>query len=100
MFPDRKCNQDVHRKSYEAFVKERLIDPLGLEHTFVPESAELSGNYAHGYFEKDFDGKLYDYSAQSPTSVWSAGNIVSTVTDQLIWLESLLGRESIRTATT
>lgn len=80
-------------KSYEAFVKKRLIDPLGLEHTFVPESEAFSGDYAHGYFEKDSDGKLYDYSAQSPTSVWSAGNIVSTVTDLLIWLESLIGGE-------
>jgi len=80
-------------QNYAAFVKKRLIDPLGLEHTFVPESEAFSGDYAHGYFEKDSDGKLYDYSAQSPTAVWSAGNIVSTVPDLLIWLESLLGGE-------
>lgn len=75
---------------YETFIKERLIDKLGLKHTFVPVTTDFPGDYAHGYFEKDADEILYDYSTQSPASVWSAGNIISTLPDLLIWLESYI----------
>ena len=78
---------------YETFIKERVIDALGLSHTFVPVTTGFPGDYAHGYFERDSDGILYDYSEQSPTAVWSAGNIISTVPDLMIWLESLIRGE-------
>lgn len=80
-------------QSYETFVKVRLIDALGLKHTLVPDTTGLPDDYAHGYFEKNSDTILYDYSEQSPTSVWSAGNIISTAPDLLVWLESLIKGE-------
>ena len=78
---------------YETFIKERVIDTLRLPHTSVPVIPGFPGDYAHGYFEKDSDGILYDYSEQNPTAVWSAGNIISTVPDLMAWLESLINGE-------
>lgn len=82
---EKRSNMD-----YETFVTNRLLEPLQLQHTFVPLNTGYPGNYAHGYLEKDGDRVLYDYSIQSPTTVWAAGNIISTVSDLLIWLESLM----------
>ncbi len=76
--------------NYEAFIANRLLQPLEMQHTSVPLGVGFPGKYAHGYYEKIDDAKLFDYSLQSPTAVWSAGNIISTLPDVLIWLESLM----------
>lgn len=75
---------------YETFVADRLLQPLKLQHTLVPVNTTFPADHAHGYLEKDGDGVLYDYSIQSPTATWAAGNIISTVPDLLIWLEFLM----------
>lgn len=75
---------------YEQFVQARIIDVLGLDNTLSPTTSEFPGRFAHGYLERDYDGKLYDYSLQHPSGVWSAGNIISTPSDVLQWLEALI----------
>ena len=82
---EKRSNMD-----FEAFIAGRLFQPLKLQHTSVPVTTGFPGKYAHGYLERDGDGVLYDYSIQSPTAVWAAGNLISTVPDLLIWLESLM----------
>ncbi len=88
---EKRSNMD-----YETFVAGRLLQPLQLQHTLVPVNTEFPADYAHGYLEKDGNGVLYDYSIQSPTAVWTAGNIISTVPDLLIWLESFMEGELLQ----
>jgi len=82
--------EEISGKTYEQFVQEEILDSLGLENTIVPVSTGLPNPYAHGYLEKDADNLLYDYTEQHPSGVWSAGNIISTTTDLLSWLEVLI----------
>ena len=81
----------VSGQTYEDYVQTHIFHPLGLENTTAPVQDGFPGSFAHGYFEKNSDDLLYDYSIQSPTAVWAAGDIISTPADCLIWVEALAG---------
>lgn len=76
-------------KTYVRYVNDYLLTPLGLSHTFVAQEWDLPIPYARGYlFEK---GQLTDATYyMHPSVAWSAGCIVSTAADQLIWLKALV----------
>ena len=82
--------ENITGKSVEEYFRETFLDPLGLSHTLMPLDSGMPDRYAHGYFETDSDGILYEYSIQSPTAFWTAGSLISTPGDLLIWLEALL----------
>ncbi len=90
--------EKVSGQKYEVFILEKLLNPLGLKHTSVPKTSGFPGTYAHGYFEKNADGILSDYSIQSPTAVWSAGNIISTAPDLMTWLEAFINGRLLKPA--
>ncbi|SHL45973.1 D-alanyl-D-alanine carboxypeptidase [Desulfatibacillum alkenivorans DSM 16219] len=81
--------ETVSGQNYEDFVQDNIFDALGMQNTLSPVQTGFPGDFAHGYFEKDSDGLLYDYSIQSPSAVWAAGNVISTPADLLIWAEAL-----------
>jgi D-alanyl-D-alanine carboxypeptidase len=71
----------------------RIIDRLGLKHTFFPMGHGLPAPYMHGYAPVDGQptgsAELQDFSIYSPTPFWTAGGMVSTVGDLKIWLKAI-----------
>lgn len=84
----------VSGKTMEAFVKERIFEPLGMSNSvcvpndsiLVPGMASLhvpepDGSYRRGaFFSEDIRGE---------------GNIVSTIDDMLLWLEHMNGEKCV-----
>ncbi|WP_198412175.1 serine hydrolase domain-containing protein [Mycetocola zhujimingii] len=63
-------------------ITERIIEPLGLEHTYFPTVGEktLRGEHPSGYHINS-DGDFYDVSALDPSWGWAAGQIVASPSD-------------------
>lgn len=72
-------------------VTERIVDKLGLKHTYFPQvgERELRGKYPKGY-HRDENDKLVDISALDPSWGWAAGQVVATPSDLNLFLEGLL----------
>jgi D-alanyl-D-alanine carboxypeptidase len=80
-----KVTGDCFRKQ----VTQRILQPLGMSHTFVPTDMEMPAPFAHGYLVED--GKVVDGTdCLHPSAAWSAGNIISTAGDQLTWAKALV----------
>ena len=63
-------------------IRERIIDPLGLDNTFFAEEEEIPGGYVGAYWDFDNDGTLNETSSISNLSwAWSAGAIISNTKD-------------------
>ena len=96
--------------------QERLFDPLGLEETTLPrfDDASIASDYAHGYAftsaEKGggpdpaltpeqqraaADGELLpaDWSAANPSWGWTAGSVISTADDMVVWARAVVDGE-------
>jgi D-alanyl-D-alanine carboxypeptidase len=80
-----KVTGDCFRKQ----VTQRILQPLGMSHTFVPTDMEMPAPFAHGYLVED-DKVVDGTDCLHPTAAWSAGNIISTAGDQLIWAKALV----------
>jgi len=66
----------------------RLFLPLGLNHTYYPDGAEMPGEYAHGYIQTG--GVQYDVtSALDPSVAGAAGAIISNLYDMKVWARAV-----------
>jgi len=81
--------EKVTTNSFSNEMKRRVLQPLGMSHTFMLMEMKMPTPYAHGYLYED--GKVVDatYSIH-PSVFWTAGGIVSTAADQLIWAKALV----------
>jgi len=79
----------VSGQSFEDYVHTNIFDALNMTNSSVPLQNGFPGDFARGYYEKDENGLLYDYSIQNPSALWAAGNMISTPADLLIWAEAL-----------
>ena len=86
--------EKVTGNSYREEVRARIIDRLKMTKTLVPESdyVNMPEPYAHGYVfpEESYDDYL-DLSIQNASAAWSAGCIISTASELVPWVESLVG---------
>ena len=82
----------THR-SVSQLLRERITEPLGLDHTFLPvRSPDIPGFHAHGYLPPSLTGDGYvDITRISPTALGSAGAVVSTPYDVRRFFRALLG---------
>lgn len=80
----------VSGKSYESFMSEDVLKPLGLYHTYLyEEDARASGQLAQGYRTSFLITKPYDapvYAGNKP-----AGYIISSSEDMARWLRIQMG---------
>lgn len=80
-------------KTYGELMRERIINPLKLKNTYVPENPILSGHYCHGY-RYNFLGNKDEWTDVTnlvdPSFMGAAGSLVSTAGDLLVWLDALL----------
>lgn len=87
----------VTGQPYHAVLRERFLDPLGLEDTFLPSGEGDPGGMARGYLG---DVGAYDdvTDGMDPSAPWASGEMVSDVDDLLRWGEALYGGEVLSPA--
>ncbi|MGM0442763.1 MAG: serine hydrolase domain-containing protein [Fibrobacterota bacterium] len=81
--------EKISGMSYEKYISDNILSPLGMHATIAESDSFASPLLTHGYFEKNGDSILFDYTDQSASAVWAAGSLVSTPEDLLIWIEAL-----------
>ncbi|MEO1147250.1 MAG: serine hydrolase [Cyanobacteria bacterium J06638_22] len=79
--------------------RERIIEPLGLTNTFMPDEA-MPGSYQPGYLDVDGDGE-FDLNAQGADldRFGGAGALISTVEDLTRFTQALFESELVRSDT-
>ncbi len=74
-------------------LRNRFLNPLGLNRSFLDVEESIPGVIAHGWFDINGDGPLDDLSLFSRTSIysgaWTAGAMVSTAEDLVKWAQAL-----------
>jgi len=87
--------EGVTGRSWRDEVNERVIKPLHLDNTMLPEPGDVSipGNHAHGYAATS--GAMIDITAVDPSMAGAAGGgaLVTTVSDLARFLNAVLSGE-------
>lgn len=87
--------EKVTGKSAASEIKNRIVEPLGLNNTFLPEGSSLGGPHSNGYvvwagrWGKPDDGELADVTSMNPSWAWTAGAMVSNLEDLHKWSKAL-----------
>ncbi|KIQ65968.1 beta-lactamase [Kitasatospora griseola] len=73
-------------------ITKRVVDRIGLRHTYFPVPGDMTIREAHpkGY-QRAADGSLRDYTELDPSWGWAAGAMISTNTDVTRFYDALLG---------
>ncbi|WP_182113106.1 MULTISPECIES: serine hydrolase [unclassified Actinotalea] len=89
----------VTGRPYAEQVTERIIEPLGLEHTYVPDvgEREIRGAHPRGYHPTE-SGELEDLTEMDPSIAGAAGMIVSTPSELAAFFTALVGGELLEPA--
>ncbi|PJN23688.1 serine hydrolase [Kitasatospora sp. CB02891] len=84
--------QKVTGRPYGEEVTKRVIDRIGLRHTYVPATGEtaLREPHPHAYLAADPGAPRIDYTEMDTSMAWSAGAVVSTDTDLNAFYSALL----------
>ncbi|GAA1404553.1 serine hydrolase domain-containing protein [Kitasatospora putterlickiae] len=84
--------QKVTGRPFGEEVTKRVIDRIGLRHTYVPATGEtaLREPHPHGYLNTGPGVPLVDYTAMDSSMAWAAGAVVSTNTDLNTFYGALL----------
>jgi D-alanyl-D-alanine carboxypeptidase len=108
--------EGVTGQSVPELFQERVFDPLGMDDTVMPalDDPSMPGVYAHGYqfgtAERTFGpdpalpveeqqaaaaGELVpsDWSGANPSIAWTAGSVISTADDLVVWAKALVDGE-------
>jgi D-alanyl-D-alanine carboxypeptidase len=78
-------------ESVSAAMARRFFVPLGMHNTELATDGTLTGNHAHGYLKLPGSQSVDDVSAWDPSSAWTAGSVISTAHDMLLWADALFG---------
>ncbi|MFF8770594.1 serine hydrolase domain-containing protein [Kitasatospora sp. NPDC015120] len=84
--------QKVTGRPFGEEVTRRVIDRIGLRHTYVPAAGEtaLREPHPHGYHRAAPDAPLVDFTDMDASMAWAAGAVVSTNTDLNTFYGALL----------
>jgi D-alanyl-D-alanine carboxypeptidase len=83
--------EQVTGKPIGKLYRKKIIDPLGLRETSFPNAdPALPMPYDHGYtLQGQSDGEPVDATHWNPSWAWSAGGMISTVDDMLVYGRAL-----------
>jgi D-alanyl-D-alanine carboxypeptidase len=84
--------EQVTGKPIGDLYREQIIEPLGLKNTSFPDPADSSipEPHAQGYtLQGQSDGELADATDWNPSWAWTAGAMISTVEDLLVYGRAL-----------
>jgi D-alanyl-D-alanine carboxypeptidase len=71
-------------------LQDSVFTPLGLTETSLPDTPEMPEPFARGYIATSAtDDTLRDVTLSNPLTAWTAGGIVSTLADLLVWAVAL-----------
>ena len=87
-------------KSISTLLRERILVPLNLNHTFLAIEDSLEDNIAHGWFDVDGDSELDDFTEfWQPnafySALWTAGAMYSTAEDAAVFMKALFNGELV-----
>jgi D-alanyl-D-alanine carboxypeptidase len=74
-------------KPAKQVIEEKVIRPMGLTHTYWPDSVSLATPYTNGYTVSD--GVTVDATGWNPSWGYTAGILVSTFADMKIWAKAV-----------
>ncbi|WP_328923888.1 beta-lactamase family protein [Streptomyces sp. NBC_00190] len=78
-------------QNLSTYLREHVLEPVGLDDTALPKGAEIPSPYAHGYTAFSPGGKVVDASLWNPSWGWAAGAMTSTLDDLHTWVPALTG---------
>lgn len=82
--------QKVTGETYAEQIKKRIVEPLQLKETFLPENSQsIPENSPNGYFNNA--GTLMDMTDLNPSFADAAGGMISTAKDLTTFFSALLG---------
>ncbi len=81
-------------------ITKRIIEPLGLRHTYWPAEGEttIRGTHPHGYFPAVGASAPIDITESEPSGGWAAGALIGTPSDINRFLVGLLGGKLLKPA--
>ena len=82
--------QKVTGHDYAYEIQQRILRPLGLQHTFVPAGPAIPGPHLHGYYPAVSGTGLVDISEQNPSLYGAQGDMISTACDLNTFMIALL----------
>ncbi|MFD3945988.1 serine hydrolase domain-containing protein [Streptomyces sp. NPDC058579] len=73
-------------------IDRRIINRIGLHHTYFPTPGEMTirGPHPHGYLRNPANGPLRDITEIDPSWGWAAGQLISTNSDLTRFFTALL----------
>ena len=80
----------VTGNSYGQEIRDRIIDPLELDNTFVFGEEEIPGGYINSYWDFNGDGALDNLNVVNLSWTGSAGSIISNTEDLANFFDALL----------
>ncbi|GIG22942.1 serine hydrolase [Cellulomonas chitinilytica] len=85
--------QHVTHRPLAEVITDRVIEPLHLRDTYIPDRGEeqIRGRHPLGYHATTPGGELVEWTALDPSFAWAAGDIVSTPSDLNAFFVALLG---------
>jgi D-alanyl-D-alanine carboxypeptidase len=82
-------------------ITRRIIEPLGLRHTYWPGTGDqtIREKHAHGYYTPSTsDGERFDFTELDPSWGWTAGQMIATPGDLNKFLAALVGGRVLKPA--
>ncbi|MCH0565781.1 MULTISPECIES: serine hydrolase [unclassified Streptomyces] len=77
--------EKVSGQNIADYLREHVLDPLGMDQTLYPVNARIPAPYAHGYTTQTKDGTETDATHWSPSDANAAGAMISTLGDLHVW---------------
>lgn len=86
--------QNITKQSYESFIKEKILDPLGLTNTYVKASTSLQSSKMSKGYKTQFL-RINQYNAPEYRGNAPAGYIISNAKDMARWMSIQMGDVAI-----
>ncbi|MEM6252529.1 MAG: serine hydrolase [Cyanobacteria bacterium P01_D01_bin.156] len=85
----------VTGNSYGAEIRDRIIDPLDLDNTFVFGEDEIPGGYINSYWDFDNNGTLDNVGIANLSWAGAAGSVISNTEDLADFFDGLLVEDAL-----
>jgi CubicO group peptidase (beta-lactamase class C family) len=89
--------EKISGKKYQDYIRENILQPLGMVHTYFDQGNKIIPNRVSGYRKEGATFKNVDY--WSPTIEYSAGGLISSVEDLFTWQKGLYSYKILRKET-